>query len=166
MVIMQCDLSSSQDNLKDCGPKLESNLKVRQYPDPSLATPILELLALPLPPTHPLRIVMPPLQNTVEDANLEPSETTIDGTRPLGFRSIHGVLPTDNVSIFSHSTNSTASNLVCAGRILGSLYSSTGRRLEKSMGNIAYKAGLGPEAIYQRISALDVEDWKRDSEKG
>lgn len=36
------------------------------------------------------------------------------------------------------------------------------------MGNIAHKAGLGPEAIYQRISALarDVEDWKRDSEKG
>lgn len=80
--------------------------------------------------------------------------------------SIHGVLPTDNVSIFSHSTNSTASNLVGAGRILGSLYSSTGRRLEKSMGNIAHKAGLGPEAIYQRISTLDVEDWKRDSEKG
>lgn len=128
--------------------------------------PILKLLALPLPFTHPLRIVMPPLQNTVEDVNLEPSETTIDGTRPLGFRSIHGVLPTDNVSIFSHSTNSTASNLVGAGRILGSLYSSTGRRLEKSMGNIAHKAGLGPEAIYQRISALDVEDWKRDSEKG
>lgn len=105
-------------------------------------------------------------QNIVDEINLEQIESTIDGTRLLGFRSIHNVLPNDTVSIFSHSTNSTASNLVGAGRTLGSLYSSTGRRLEKTMGNIAHKAGLGPEAIYQRISALDVEDWKRDDEKG
>ena len=50
-----------------------------------------------------------------------------------------------------YSTNYTMSNLVGPGRVLGNLYSSLGRRLEKSVGVAAHKAGYGPSATYDAI---------------
>ncbi|KLO10504.1 hypothetical protein SCHPADRAFT_514933 [Schizopora paradoxa] len=44
------------------------------------------------------------------------------------------------------STNYTTSNLVGAGRILGNLYSRAGSSLEKRLGRIAYRAGIGSQA--------------------
>ena len=50
-----------------------------------------------------------------------------------------------------YSTNYTMSNLVGPGRVLGNLYSSLGRRLERSIGASAHKAGYGPTATYEAI---------------
>ena len=50
-----------------------------------------------------------------------------------------------------YSTNYTMSNLVGPGRVLGNLYSSLGRRLERSIGVSAHKAGYGPSATYDAI---------------
>lgn len=72
----------------------------------------------------------------------------------------------DDASFSSHSTSSTTSNLIGAGRILGNFYSFTGKRLEKRLGDIAHRAGFGPEAIYQTIRALYSENWKSDKKKG
>ena len=50
-----------------------------------------------------------------------------------------------------YSSNYTMSNLVGPGRVLGNLYSSLGRRLERSIGASAHKAGFGPSATYEKI---------------
>ena len=60
----------------------------------------------------------------------------------------------DAQSAFSsslYSTNYTMSNLVGPGRVLGNLYSSLGRRLERYIGASAHKAGYGPSATYDAI---------------
>lgn len=63
-------------------------------------------------------------------------------------------------------TNSTTSNLIGPGRVLGNFYSSAGKRLERALGDIAHKAGFGLEAIYQKILNLCLEDWRTNNEKG
>lgn len=57
------------------------------------------------------------------------------------------------------------SNLVGTGRVIGNLYSFTGKRLERALGDIAHRVGLGPEAVYDKICALSQDDWRRDNEK-
>lgn len=106
------------------------------------------------------------LQIIDEDNTLEPlanCETQPHGRTGRGF---HANRPNDNVSIFSHSTNSTVSNLVGTGQVLGNVYSYTGKRLERALGDIAHRVGFGPEAIYVKICSLGWEDWIRDDEKG
>lgn len=109
-----------------------------------------------------------PLQTIDEDATFDSFATTDNGDPSESFehRTVHGVRTDDNASIFSHSTNSTASNLVGPGRVLGNFYSSTGRRLERTLGGIAHRVGLGPEAVYEKICALEREDWRTDGKKG
>lgn len=98
---------------------------------------------------------------------LDSFSTSNSGSRPLGHNTIyHGASLDDISSIFSYSTNSTASNLPGPGRVLGNFYSSTGKRLERTLGDLAHKAGFGPEAIYQQISTLYREDWKTDVKIG
>lgn len=106
------------------------------------------------------------LQTIDEDTILDPDVTTDSGPSPLGRWPMYGEPSSDDRSVFSHSTNSTASNLVGPGRVLGNFYSVTGRRLERALGGIAHRAGFGPEAIYERISTLYLEDWKKDGKKG
>lgn len=106
-------------------------------------------------------------QNIDGNAHLESSAPTIcNGSRPFGHRTIHNVPTFDNASIFSHSTTSTASNLPGTGRVLDNLFSFAGKQLESSLGNMAHKAGFGPEAIYKKICTLHLEDWRSDNEKG
>lgn len=108
------------------------------------------------------------LQTIDEDTVLDPDVTTDSGTFPLSRwpTNMYGEPSSDGTSVFSYSTNSTASNLVGPGRVLGNFYSVTGRRLERALGGIAHRAGFGPEAIYERISTLYLEDWKKDGKKG
>ncbi|KAI5116346.1 hypothetical protein M0805_005821 [Coniferiporia weirii] len=63
-------------------------------------------------------------------------------------------------SLYSASSNGTVDNLPGAGRILGNVYSFTGRRLEKQLGSIAERLGYGPRAtafrIQRRRKAIDT----------
>ncbi|KLO10097.1 hypothetical protein SCHPADRAFT_535649 [Schizopora paradoxa] len=52
------------------------------------------------------------------------------------------------------STNMTMSNLVGAGRTLGNLYSSAGRRLEKGVLQLLARTGRGPDACADRLLGL------------
>lgn len=63
------------------------------------------------------------------------------------------------------STNDTASNLPGPGRVLGNVYSSAGRRLERAVGVVAHKAGFGPNATYKKIQELDRAGWKNSEKK-
>lgn len=101
-----------------------------------------------------------------EETVLDSFSTTNYESRPLGHDTIYGASSDDTPSILSHSTNSTASNLPGPGRVLGNFYRVTGRRLERTLGDLAHKAGFGPEAIYQQISTLYLEDWKIYGKKG
>lgn len=83
-----------------------------------------------------------------------------------GHSCIHNTRTSDSVSIFSHSTNSTASNLLGTGRVLGNVYSVIGRHLERTLGDIAHRVGFGPEAVYEKICILGRKDWIRDNETG
>lgn len=58
------------------------------------------------------------------------------------------------------STNFTESNLPGAGRLLGKLYSSAGKKLEKAMARFVNRAGYGPEATYAKL--LDLYRDQRD----
>lgn len=109
-----------------------------------------------------------PLQNIAEDAVLDSYETTDlnSRTHPLGYRTIHETLSDDNLSISTYSTNATAPNLPGTGRVLGNLYESSGKRLERALGDIARKAGFGPEAVYEKIVVLSQGDWTNDDKKG
>ena len=60
------------------------------------------------------------------------------------------------------SSNYTISNLVGTGRVLGNLYSFAGRRLERTVGTAAHKAGFGPTATYEKIRQVYYTDWKGD----
>ena len=62
-----------------------------------------------------------------------------------------------------YSTNYTETGLVGAGRTLGILYSYTGRRLEKAVGRVAHRAGLGPHATHLKIQQLLRTEWKTDN---
>lgn len=80
-----------------------------------------------------------------------------------------GPVDGDNASFstrYSYSTNDTMSNNVGAGRVLGNFYGKAGKRLERVLGGIAHRAGFGPDAIYQKVQTLYLEDWKTDSRKG
>ena len=63
-----------------------------------------------------------------------------------------------NTSVFS--TNYTMSNLPGAGRVLGNFYSFAGRQLERTIGIVAHKAGLGPAAAYKRLRNSSCELWR------
>ena len=71
----------------------------------------------------------------------------------------------DNIDIQSvtnsslYSTNYTMSNLVGQGRVLGNLYSYTGRNLEIFSSRAAHKAGFGPTATYEKIEQLYRSGW-------
>jgi hypothetical protein len=90
-----------------------------------------------------------------------------DGLRPWNFKICAQVdWPSDSDPILSArfrsdfmsvSTNSTASNLVGAGRGIGNLYSRGGRILERAISNIAHKLGFGPYAVSLRIMSLFPE---------
>ena len=58
-----------------------------------------------------------------------------------------------------YSTNYTMSNLVGPGRVLGNLYSSLGRRLERSIGASAHKAGFEPSTAYKKIQDCCETAW-------
>lgn len=107
-------------------------------------------------------------ENTSLDSDALSTTGTYDGISScqLGHRTIYGVLANDASIIFSHSTNSTVSNLVGPGRLIGNLYGFTGKRLEKRLGHFAQKVGYGPEVTYQKIRTLYLEDWRTDDQKG
>ena len=63
------------------------------------------------------------------------------------------------------STKYTETGLIGAGRTIGILYSSAGRRLERVVGNVAHKAGYGPQATYLKIQELIRTEWKVDDKK-
>ena len=69
------------------------------------------------------------------------------------------------VSSSSFSTNYTMTNLVGAGRVLGNLYVILGRYLERILGEAAYSAGFGPDAIFERITQLYYDGWRDDRNK-
>lgn len=94
-----------------------------------------------------------------EDTTLHSTDTTNIDTTLLGYTC-------DNISISSNSTNYTESNLAGPGRVLGNVYSSTGNRLVKTLGDIAQRVGFGPEAVYEKICLLGREDWRQDNTKG
>ena len=75
--------------------------------------------------------------------------------------SANGSITTSHSSSFS--SNATASNLVGAGRTIGLLYSSGGRRLEGLLANLAQRSGYGPWARYSEL--LDIKDEKYESRK-
>lgn len=62
------------------------------------------------------------------------------------------------------STNYTMSNLEGAGRILGKLYSRTGLALERSLGSLAYRAGIGSYVklirygLYHMFVSADIRE--------
>jgi len=70
-------------------------------------------------------------------------------------------LQDDSTSIFSYSyhstwsSNYTMSNLVGPGRLLGNLFSSTGSSLERQLGKLAYRTGLGGYAKAEKDLALE-----------
>lgn len=107
----------------------------------------------------------------------EASMLSLTGNKTFGVRTTDrsssragdSTIEDDKVSVssqFTFSTNYTMSNLAGPGRVLGNLYSFTGRRLEKTLADIAHRAGFGPEAIFQKIRDLYSENWKRDTRKG
>lgn len=61
------------------------------------------------------------------------------------------------------SSNFTRSNLVGAGRIRGNLYSRGGLSLEKGLGRLAYRAGIGGYAKLANYSINDVFESDDDS---
>ena len=63
------------------------------------------------------------------------------------------------------STRYTETSLIGAGRTIGILYSSAGRRLERVVGNVAHKAGYGPQATYLKIQELIRTEWKVEIRK-
>ena len=71
----------------------------------------------------------------------------------------------DRDTIISYSTNDTASNLPGPGRLLGNAYSYAGRRLERAVGAVVHKAGLGPNATYSKIQDLYGTEWRNDDKK-
>ena len=64
------------------------------------------------------------------------------------------------------STNYTMSNLVGAGRVLGNFYSFAGRRLERTVGTIAHRAGFGPSATFEKIRQMYYTSWRGEKDKG
>ena len=65
----------------------------------------------------------------------------------------------------NYSTNYTQTGLIGTGRALGILYSYAGRRLERVVGRVAHKAGLGPHAMYSKIQELIGTEWRNNDRK-
>lgn len=62
----------------------------------------------------------------------------------------------DNVDIVSlESSNATESDLPGSGRTLGKVYDFLGKRLERALGALAERKGLGPQRIAERIYKRD-----------
>lgn len=94
-----------------------------------------------------------------EGTVVDPSATTNDASCPLGYSTIYR-FPSNNNLLYS--TNSTESDFLGPGRVLGNLYDLAGKRIKKSLADITHSAGFGPEAIFQKISTLYHKDWKKD----
>lgn len=95
--------------------------------------------------------------------------TTSIGKHSLRHRTVYGAAASNNgssASIYTYSTTSTMSNNIGAGRTIDKAFRKGGKRLEKMLGNLAHKLGKGPEATYQRICDLYLNDWRKNSEKG
>ena len=60
------------------------------------------------------------------------------------------------------STNYTETGLIGTGRTLGILYSYAGRRLERAVGRVAHRAGLGPHATFIKMQELLQISWEED----
>ena len=76
--------------------------------------------------------------------------------------------PSDEGTVASSSffsSNYTMTNLVGAGRVLGNFYVTVGRYLERILGEAAYSAGFGPDAIFERITQLYYDGWRDDRNK-
>ncbi|KDQ52608.1 hypothetical protein JAAARDRAFT_480755 [Jaapia argillacea MUCL 33604] len=66
------------------------------------------------------------------------------------------------------ASDSTASDLVGPGRIVGKWISKTGIGFEKLVGNVAERLGMGPNAIFdriitklERVQELRLDEWRR-----
>ena len=79
---------------------------------------------------------------------------------------IYGDTKSVSSSTSLFSTNYTMSNLVGAGRVLGNFYSFAGRRLERTVGTIAHRAGFGPSATYEKIRQAYHTSWRGEKDKG
>ncbi|KLO14325.1 hypothetical protein SCHPADRAFT_318869 [Schizopora paradoxa] len=88
---------------------------------------------------------------------------------------LHRDQSTISYSYFStYSTNYTMSNLVGPGRLLGNLYSKAGSSLERRLGKLAYRAGIGGHAkaeaymlhgsLYLLIESDDPMKWEEACE--
>lgn len=58
------------------------------------------------------------------------------------------------------SNNETVSNIPGPGRLLDSFYHAVGRRLEKKLGGLADKFGVGPDAMERYIKSWVLEKSK------
>lgn len=69
--------------------------------------------------------------------------------------------PSDLTASFITSTNSTTSELLGPGRIVGKLLAGSGRRLESFLGRTAERLGFGAAAIVSRLLTLLREQHHR-----
>lgn len=58
------------------------------------------------------------------------------------------------------SSNETADNLPGPGRILGNVYVSLGRRLERGVARVAGRMGFGPQVLALKIRKVEEKDGK------
>ena len=124
----------------------------------------------PLYPQPPSTILMPPaweyLQAIPEDSSLFEFDNDASGNR-ANLEERRDTLSPDNYSsISTFSTNYTMSNLIGAGRTLGNLYSSAGKKIEHTLNRAAHRAGYGPDAIYQKLLNLRFKTWVTKREMG
>lgn len=82
------------------------------------------------------------LQIIDEDNTLEPLANCETQPHDRTGRGFHGNRPNDSVSIVSHSTNSTASNLVGTGRVLGTSTVTRGNVWREHWATLLIESGL------------------------
>ena len=88
-----------------------------------------------------------------------PGKQPSNNSRPLDTQRIDVTRDASTGSRSSlFSTNYTMSNNIGTGRVLGNLYSYAGRHLERTVGLLAHRAGLGPNATYEKIRAIYDSD--------
>ena len=93
---------------------------------------------------------------------MDPNRQSSNNSHPLDAQRIDVTRDASTGSRSSlFSTNYTMSNNIGTGRVLGNLYSYAGRRLEKTIGLLAHRAGLGPNTTYEKIQAIYDSDESR-----
>ena len=70
----------------------------------------------------------------------------------------------DTSSELSASTNSTASNLIGPGRVLGLAYAASGKVLERHVNSVANRLGFGPSATLRAVKDR-WQSYLQDSDK-